>query len=191
MNTPIRPALALCFALLAGCASRPQIQTTGPFTAEMGRYFDDSVDYISNLDDMGGRMASDLNSQLAYLGRTADIIAVVNIETIAVSSDADSGQAYRLVANIAETLHGTAPADNHLQLRAVQGQAGYNTVQGRQDRLQSGRWLVFARWYTDGQGEIRAHWHMYPHSDALVRRMREANGGDADGFVRVTPSSGN
>jgi hypothetical protein len=184
-------ALALAITLTSACASRPQIRTTGPFTPEMARHFDDSVDYITNLDNMGGAMAADLNTQLSFLGRNADLIAVVHIETVAVSQDPDGTQAYRLVSVIAETLHGTAPADNHIQLRAVQGQAGYNTVSGRQDRLQNGQWLVFVRWYTDGQGEVRAHWHLYPHSEAMVNRYREAIGTSTDGFVRVVPSSGN
>jgi hypothetical protein len=51
--------------------------------------------------------------------------------------------------------------------------------------------LLFVRWYADGQGELRAHWHLYPHSDALVNRYREAIGESTDGFVRVVPSSGN
>ncbi len=189
MKAPLRQVLALCLCLTSACASRPQIRATGPFTAEMARYFDDSVDYITNLDELGGRMAADLNTQLGFLARTADLIAVVRIETVAVSQDPDGTQAYRLMGAVTETLHGTAP-DHHVQLRAVQGQAGYNTVSGRQDRLQNGRWLVFIRWYTDGQGEVRAHWHMYPHSDAMVNRMREATGTATDGFVRVVPSSG-
>lgn len=189
-HSPFRIALALSVALTSACASRPQIRTTGPFTDEMARYFDDSVDYITNLDELGGRMAADLNTQLGYLGRNSDLIAVIRIETVAVSQDPDGTQSYRLVGPIGEALHGTAPPDNRVQLRAVQGQAGYNTVSGRQDRLQNGQWLVFVRWYTDGRGEIRAHWHLYPHSEAMVGRYREAIGGSADGFVRVVPSSG-
>ena len=191
MHAPLRQVLALCLALTSACASRQQIRTTGPFTAEMARYFDDSVDYISNLDELGGRMAADLNAQLSYLGRNSDLVAIVRIETVAVSQDPDGTQSYRLVGVVSEALHGTAPEGNGLQLRAVQGQAGYNTVSGRQDRLQNGWWLVFVRWYMDGSGEVRAHWHLYPHSDALVSRMREASGTATDGFTRVVPSSGN
>jgi hypothetical protein len=157
----------------------------------MARYFDDSVDYISDLDSLGGTMAEDLRRQLSFLGRNSDFIGVVQIETVAVSQDPDGTQAYRLVAAVSETLHGTAPENNRVQLRTAQGQTGYNTVSGRQDRLQTGRWLVFVKWYTDPTDEVRPHWHLYPHSDALVNRMREASGTATDGFTRVVPSSGN
>lgn len=191
MHAFSRPLLALCVALASGCATRPQVRPTSPFTPEMARYFDDSVDYISDLDSLGGTMAEDLRRQLSFLGRNSDFIGVVRIETVAVSQDPDGTQAYRLVAAIGETLHGNAPESGLVQLRTAQGQAGYNTVSGRQDRLQNGRWLVFVKWYTDATDEVRPHWHLYPHTDALVTRMREASGTSTDGFTRVVPSSGN
>jgi hypothetical protein len=155
----------------------------------MARYFDDSVDYINNLDQLGGAMAQDLNNQLSFLGRNSDLIAVVRIETIAVSQDPDGTRAYRLVSNITDVLSGVAPEDRRVQLRTAQGQVGFNTVSGRQDRLQTGQWLLFVKWYTDGSGETRPHWHLYPHSDELVNRYREASGISTDGFTRVVPSN--
>jgi|LNFM01.1.fsa_nt_gb hypothetical protein len=191
MHAPSRHILALCVALASGCATQQAIRPTSPFTAEQARYFDDSVDYISDLDNLGGTMADDLRRQLSYLGRNSDLIAIVRLETVAVSQDPDGTQSYRIVASIVETLHGTAPEQGRVQLRTSQGQMGYNTVAGRQERLQTGRWLVFVKWYTDATNEVRPHWHLYPHSDALVTRMREASGAPTDGFTRVVPSSGN
>jgi hypothetical protein len=190
MHGILRSTLALLLALSTSCASRPQIRPTSPFTAEMGHHFDDSVDYVSNLDDIGGRLATDFRTQIDYLGRNSDLIAIARIETVTVSQDPDGTQSYRLTAAVTEGIKGTIPEDSRVSLRASQGQAGYNTVQGRQERLQSGRWLLFVKWYTDGAGEVRPHWHLSPHSDGLVLRVRELSGTVVGGgFQRVVPQT--
>lgn len=191
MKASLRTVLALCLCLGAGCAGRTVIRPTTPFTPEMAQYFDDSVDYVTNVENLGGRLAADLQTQLNFLSRNADLVSVVRIETVTVSEDAENTQAYRLSAVVVEPVKGTVPEDNHVNVRAVQGQPGYNTVQGRQDRLQSGRWILFAKWYTDGAGELRAHWHLYPHSDAMIARVRQLTGTATSGgeFRTVTPTT--
>ncbi len=183
--------LALMVALSSGCVPRVEIRPTSPFTAEMGRHFDDSVDYMSNLDEIGGRLAADFRAQIEYLARNSDLVAITRIETVTVSQDPDGTQSYRLTAEVLEGIRGQVPEGNRVALRATQGQPGYNTVQGRQERLGANNWLLFVKWYTDGLGEVRPHWHLSPASEGLVRRIRILSGTVVEeGFRRVVPSSG-
>ncbi|MDP3276117.1 MAG: hypothetical protein Q8Q09_13035 [Deltaproteobacteria bacterium] len=179
-------ALSLLALSVPACASRPGIRPSSPFSAEHALLFDDSVDYLSSLDDLGGRLAADFTTQLNSLSRTADLVAVCRIETVTVSLDPDGSQSIRLTAAVTEILRGTAPEERRVSLRVAQGQPGYNTVSGRQERLQTGSWILFVKWYTDSEGALRAHWHLSPQSPSLERRVREAAGLiPADGTERV------
>ncbi len=184
LKTPSRPlfriasVVAFCGLMVAStsCVSRPQIRPSSPFTSAMARDFDDSVDYVFNLEDIGGHQAAEIQRQLDSLARTSDVIALARIETVTVSQDTDGQQNYRLIAHVTESLKGVVPEDNRIAIRASQGQPGYNTVSGRQDRLQAGNWVLFVKWYTDGANEVRAHWHLSPQSEGLLARVRDAAG---------------
>lgn len=178
MHIHFLPALYLAFAVAACSAPARQIRPTSPFTAEMGRLFDDSVDYVENVDGLGGRVASEWQHQIEGLSRTSDVIGVATIETVLQGQDSDGATIYRLTASVSSLLRGTTPEDHRVQLRVSQGQAGFNTVQGREERLQRGGYVFFVKWYTDGAGALQAHWHLSPQSDALIARIRAASGLD-------------
>lgn len=174
-------ALALCLALGASsaCSSTPhQIRPSSPFTADMGRLFDDAVDYVQDVQGLGGRVASDWESQIDGLSHSSDLIGIANIETVLQGQDSDGARIYRLTATLSSVIHGESPADHRVQLRVTQGQAGFNTVAGREERLQQGHYVLFVKWYTDGAGEVQAHWHLSPQSDSLVARVRHASGAE-------------
>jgi hypothetical protein len=145
----------------------------------MGRLFDDSVDYVQNVEGLGGRIASDWEHQIDGLARSSDLMAVANIETVLQGQDADGARIYRLTANLTEIVRGDAPEDRHVQLRVSEGQAGFNTVAGKEERLQRGRYMIFIKWYTDGAGEVQAHWHLTPYTDELMARVRRTSGVEA------------
>lgn len=179
------------FALFATPACGPatrNIRPTSPFTAEMGRLFDDSVDYVQNIEALGGHLAEDWGTQIDGLSRGSDLMAVAQIETVLQGQDSQGARIYRLTANMTDIVRGEAPADRHVQLRVSEGQAGFNTVAGKEDRLQRGRYMVFVKWYTDGAGEVQAHWHLTPYTDELLARVRRTSGVEAQqiGAERVT-----
>ncbi len=179
------------FALIATPACGPatrNIRPTSPFTAEMGRLFDDSVDYVQNIEALGGHLAEDWGTQIDGLSRGSDLMAVAQIETVLQGQDSQGARIYRLTANMTDIVRGEAPADRHVQLRVSEGQAGFNTVAGKEDRLQRGRYMVFVKWYTDGAGEVQAHWHLTPYTDELLARVRRTSGVEAQqiGAERVT-----
>ncbi len=177
MRIPLVPVLCLALGAAAGCsAPTRQIRPTTPFTAEMGHLFDDSVDYVQNVDGLGGRVASEWEAQIRGLSRASDLIGVANIETVLQGQDSDGSRIYRLTAHVTSIVRGDPPEDHRVQLRVSQGQGGFNTVQGREERLQRGQYVMFVKWYTDGAGAVQAHWHLSPHSDALVARIRTASG---------------
>lgn len=177
----ISTAFALCFALGTASACSPsvrQIRPSSPFTADMGHLFDDSVDYVENVDGLGGRVASDWESQIDGLSRSSDLIGPATIETVLQGQDTDGARIYRLTANLSSIVRGDAPPDHRVQLRVSEGQAGFNTVQGREERLQAGHYVMFVKWYTDGAGNVQAHWHLSPQTDSLLARVRHASGVD-------------
>jgi hypothetical protein len=147
---------------------------------------------VTDVEGLGGRVASDWEHQIDSLSQHSDLVGVAQIETVVQGQDADGSRSYRLTANIGNIVHGDAPDDRHVQLRVSEGQTGFNTVDGREARLQAGRYVLFAKWYTDGEGIVRAHWHLSPYSDGLLARVRRASGAEAEvlGQERVVRQEG-
>lgn len=172
-RTPTTVAFVLSLALGANACSsaRPQIQAR-PFTANLHRVFDDAVDYVTDVEGLGGRVASDWQNQIDALSRESDVIGTARIETVVLEQNPDGSRAYRLTAVLSDLLRGEAPEGNQVSFRVAQGTTGFNTVVGRETRLQSGRYMAFVRWYNDSSGAVRAHFHLSPLSDALVARVR-------------------
>lgn len=179
----VRSALlfVLSVSLLAGCSAAAAHGTarvvTGPFTPELASYFDDSVDYVENVEELGGRVASDWRRQIDGCARHADLIAVVRVETITAGSESNTSGSYRLTTVATrEPLRGTLSADRRTDLITNQGEVGYNTVRAGASRIQSREWLMFVRWYDDVDGQVRAHWHLTPATEQALQRARDAIG---------------
>ena len=165
------------FAGSVGCAAGPaHLQISSAFTPELARVFDDAVDYLQNVDGLGGRLATEWQEQTDALSRNADLIAVVRIETVVQGTTVEQVRDYRLSALVSEVITGTPPPDRRVSLRTLEGQAGFNTISGREDRLQTGSYVLFVKWYRDAHGDVRPHWHLTPNSPQLVRRIRVASG---------------
>jgi hypothetical protein len=179
----VRAALLFALSLpsLAGCSgasvNTPSRVVTGPFTQELASYFDDSVDYVENVEELGGRVASDWRRQIDGCARNADLIAIVRVETITAGSESSSSGSYRLTTVATrEPLRGTLPPDRRTDLTTTQGEVGYNTVRAGSARIQSREWLMFVRWYEDTDGQVRAHWHLTPATEQALQRARDAIG---------------
>ncbi len=167
-----------CALALGACsgASTPAIQPSAPFTPELAQQFDDSVDYAENVEDLGGPQASSWRRQVDGLASNADAIAVVRIETVTSGNDAAGARTYRLTSAARSVIHGQIPPDHRVYLAVSEGEVGFNTVRGNEPRLQSRDYVLFARWYTDESGVVRAHWHLSPQSTALIQRIHDAIG---------------
>lgn len=176
-----RSALCLALALLAGgCSSTSQgaaLRAPAPFPAELLRYFDDAVDYIENPEELGGRLAADWRTQIEQLSRESELVMPVRVETISEGTEANAAAAYTLTAVASgPAVKGTVPRDRHVSLRASEGSTGFNTVRNNIARVQSREYLLFARGYTDEDGQARLHWHLSPLTPHLLQRVRETTG---------------
>jgi len=179
-------------ALQCSSTQRTTTRPTRPFTPDLLPYFDEAADYIDSVQGLGGRIASDWEAQIAGLSRNSDLIAEARVETLLQGADSEGREVYRLTARTVRVLRGDAPIDGRIALRVSEGQVGFNTIRGTEERLQRTRWMLFVRWYTDGAGEVRAHWHLTPYSDDLAARVRVASGIEDEEFGsehRVAPSS--
>lgn len=171
--------LVMLAALFNGCASAgtngPGV-TVRPFTAELGRHFDDAADFIEDVDALGGRVASDWRRQVRGLVVESDLIVAVRIETVTLGDDNATTRAYRLTAVATrDPIRGTLPSDRRVDLRVTEGDVGFNAIHQNERRLQARSYLLFGRWYDD-EGTSRLHWHLSPETDALTRRVREVTG---------------
>jgi hypothetical protein len=175
-----RSAFALSALLLASCASGGASRgapTTQPFSAENARFFDDAVDYIENPEDLGGRLAADWRMQIDHLARESELIVPVRIETVSEGTEANSAAAYTLTAvATGPAVKGQVPRDRHVALRVTEGSTGFHTVRNNITRVQAREYLLFARYQTDDEGQVRARWHLSPNTPRLLERVRDAVG---------------
>jgi hypothetical protein len=123
------------------------------------------------------------------------VVATAHVETVMVETDPEGGRSYRLTVTLTDPLRGGLPAEHRANLRVTEGQVGYRTVTGRENRLQTMSFVAFLRWYRDGAGLVRAHWHLSPMTDALVSRVRAATHADdasqgVERVVRQDPAQG-
>ncbi len=165
---------AACSSTNANTASRI---VTAPFTPDLAAFFDDSVDYVENVEDLGGRVASDWRRQIDGLSRNADVIGVVRIETVTSGSESSSSGSFRLTTVSSRApFKGTFPSDGRIDLRVLEGEVGYHTVRNSAQRLQANQWLLFVRWYDDADGQVRPHWHLTPATAGAIQRAQDAFG---------------
>ncbi|HEX6239362.1 MAG TPA: hypothetical protein VFZ61_00655, partial [Polyangiales bacterium] len=72
---------------------------------------------------------------------------------------------HTLNASIERSLFGEA---KDLQLRVSEGQPGFPTVHDNLQRVESRDFVVYVKWYLDGDGDRSAHFHLSPASDVIV-----------------------
>ena len=162
-----------------GCSASTSTgpEVSSPFTEQDGRLFDDSVDYAENVQDLGGRVASQWRRQVDGLSRGADLIALVRVETVNSGHETNGASLYRLDAVVTgAALKGQLPADRRVELRVSEGATGFNQVRGNESRLQSAVYVLWARWYRDADNSVRAHWHLSPNNPQLIARVHDAIG---------------
>lgn len=187
----------LCVAMLAlGCSATTRNGAAAvnvrPFAPELAQVFDDAVDYLEDVSQIGGRAAADWRRQVQGLARESDVIVTVRIETVTGGED-QSSRSYRLTAVGTRTsLKGHLEGDGRVDLRVNEGDTGYNTVRGNFTRLQTGEFLMFLRWAPEGDEGRRARWHLSPASPSVIQQVRDALGyleGEEPGTVTTTTTT--
>jgi hypothetical protein len=71
----------------------------------------------------------------------------------------------------------------------TEGSTGFHTVRNNITRVQAREYLLFARYHTDDEGQVRARWHLSPNTPRLLERVRDAVGySDPNANERVIQS---
>ncbi|MCU0662204.1 MAG: hypothetical protein MUC50_07750 [Myxococcota bacterium] len=181
MHLPQVPLIALLASVLAlGCAAAG-FKVGEPFAAGEGRFFDDGIDLIENLETLSGEWGYQAQDDLSGRVQLADFVAVVDILAVQLSQDVDGKESRRIDLQIKEPLLGKSPGMT-LSMSASEESSGFATILRNEQRL-TGSKIVFVRFFLDDAGGVRSHFHLSPDSPALranvkkliVARHREEN----------------
>ena len=178
----------LGLAAIAGCGSGTQQVVVSPMTPEAEVAFENGVDFIDDPSLLEGSWLDNWESDIEHRVTLADVIAIVRITTVRRDTDLERHDTYHLAVAIESVRLGT-PADE-VSLTARQGQTGFGTLVGNDERLLTppadhpNRFLLFLRWARTDGGATVARWHLSPAGASVVQRanslieMRRTHGSD-------------
>lgn len=167
------PSLLPLLALIAACAtaSPNSVPTTGtPMSAEDRVLFDDGVDFVGDPGVLEGRWRDDWSSELDARVTGADVVAYVQVRALRTDLDLERRTTYRLLIDEVDTIVGELPEE--LALASVEGDGGYITIEGNEDRILEQELVLFLKWEQEAPGaQVRARWHLSPHTEAVTARV--------------------
>ena len=166
--------VAVVSVLAASCGPtiNPAI-VSSPFTAGLETLFDDGVDFFAEPAALEGSWRDSAIRDTQGRADAADVIAVIEINTVHTDSDPAQRTSFRLVARVERTLFGGTPSDE-LRLSCREGAPGYPMVAENQDRLLNHRFVAYVKWYDAEGGQVEAHWHLSPASDGVIVEVERA-----------------
>ncbi len=164
-------AASLGAVSIAGCGgAEVEVARPGPFTAEDAQVFDDGVDFVADPEALEGRWRRDWADELDARITRANIVAVVSMRSVSQDSDLDRRMSYRLNVQRERGMLGQMPEE--VLFRTSEGDTGFGTVDGNQDRLLQGEFIAFIKWASEeGRDDPVAKWHLSPNSDQVLRRV--------------------
>lgn len=159
--------------LLFACGGSGPVQprVSSDFTPEDARLFEDGVDFVHDPEVLEGRWREDWSNELQARIIAADLVALVNVNTVRIDVDLERHETYRLFAELEEVYVGDEQEDE-LMLPVREGDAGFGTVQGNDERIRRQAFLLFAKWYEDENGRVLPHWHLSPAVSSVTRRVQ-------------------
>jgi hypothetical protein len=165
-------ALLALFAVACGGA-RLEPTVSSPFTEADAGPFDDAVDRLEVPEQLPGGWGTRWAAQLRHRAARSDVIAVVHVPATRIDSTPERVTTYRLLATVERTLKGDAFETLELPIR--EGELGWETVQGHEDRILDARFVAYVKWYRPSEDEpVRAHFHLSPASEEVVRATEAA-----------------
>lgn len=158
-------------ALFAGCGPSVQpLRVSSPFTAEHAPFFENGVDYIEDPSILEGSWLEAWEHDIEQRVSLSDAIALVTITTLRTDQDLERHETWRLVAHVDRVRHGEGVPEE-ITLVVREGEAGFGTVRGNEERLLNQRFVLFVKWSTDDSGVIVPRWHLSPAGERIVRRV--------------------
>lgn len=177
----MRTASLLAFSILlaasacggAGGANGPGT-VSSPFTEEDALIFDGAVDYIGEPGDLLGRWREDWARDLSARTFAADVIAIVRVEQLREAVDLDRRASFLFVGNVHSVLVGDEDTEE-LSLSVSEVEAGYDTIEGNQNRVLDHDFVAFVKWAQPTEtGPVVARWHLSPASQHVVTEVQSA-----------------
>ncbi|MBK8169066.1 MAG: hypothetical protein IPK60_01825 [Sandaracinaceae bacterium] len=159
---------ACAVASTFGCGpALPRAVVSSPFAEEDARYFDDGADFVADPTMLEGRWREEWADDFQGRIEKADVMVVVHISTVRTSVDLDHRTTYHLVPEPTQSLWEQLPP---VELTVREGAPGYASVHASLERLQVGNYILFVKWYTTDTGDVGAHWHLSPGTQAVIDR---------------------
>ena len=142
-----------------GCGGSRKHVVVADFRPGDEEVFDDALDLVASPAIVEGEWGGDFERRVDR----ADLIAVVEIETLRSNVNLDRRTTYLLSAGVREALKGRAVRD--LVLQVGDHKAGFDTVRANEDRLLRDPFVAFVKWqHGSAPSELRARWHLSPAS---------------------------
>lgn len=131
------------------------------------KLFDDGVDFIHSVLALEGRWQTDWEAELRARTNAASVIAVVEVHTLTTHTNPRGGLSHRLLVKPVTVLEGRLDAGG-VQLASDEASRGFRTVDSNLKRLESGRYLLYAKEFRSETGVEALHWHLSPASEDVV-----------------------
>lgn len=146
-----------------------------PWHPEDAVFFDDGADLIENPTVLAGTWGGRQKNWMEGRVQLADVVAVVEIQTVQTDIEADTANAKRIDVRVVEKLYGTPPGER-ISLRSLFAASGYALIVRHEKHL-AGKFILFYRHFdVQGKGGRKAvghHFHLSPASVELVDYVKE------------------
>jgi len=170
MHLRLASALLLVLGACATSAPATAPRTGTPLSAEDRLFFDDGVDFVGDPAVLEGRWRDDWSNELDSRVTDADIVSYVRVRALRTDVDLERRTTYRLLLEEQESILGELPED--LALASVEGDGGYITIEGNEDRILDEEFVLFLKWEQPSpDAPVRARWHLSPLTEEVTARV--------------------
>jgi len=154
-----------------GCGGSQETRVITAFTAEHEPVFENGMDMVRDPESLEGAWLGSWEDELDARVTLADAVVLATVRTIRHDTDLDRRETYRLVLNIEREYVGEAEDEETLVVR--EGDAGFGTIEGNEDRILDEQFIGFLKWQEDDVGEVRIRWHLAQATDQVATRVRD------------------
>lgn len=164
---------AIASAMLPGCGGSVDTAraVASPFSVEDETLFDSGVEFLEDPSHLSGRWREAWERELSGRVERADLIFVGGVESSREGQDGKGRPFLDLTAEVDRTLKGKQ--GRSLALRARERDPGFSGLVRAGDRLYSSPFVVFVKWNDEGDGSVRARFHLAYASAFVINAVRE------------------
>jgi hypothetical protein len=154
----------------SGCgASAPEVVIT-PMTPDDEIAFDNGIDFIDDPTLLEGSWLDSWQQDIERRVQLADAISLIQVHTLRTDTDLEHRDTYRLLSAVQQTRLGEHVPDE-ITLIAREGDPGYATIHGNEERVLNQRFIAYVRWTRSDAGTLVARWHLSPAGERVIARI--------------------